>query len=222
MTKQFFRYFAYLVLAAVQIFTVMVAFESRSQAADTAPTQVPYVRVSRAFFEKPLRAEVKLSSPAGPAGQIAQTGSGSDSSTYSSPVQWVQYPPTAPAPQQSDPKLGQVLGDFRDFVACAEMTALGQARLCFKVMGDVSNLGLNDREMTLRGIDTISSANPQAGQCSSANGPNGPSANEAGSSTASPRYLVQKAAVTSNSLELEFKYSNACAPNVQLTLTQVP
>jgi hypothetical protein len=216
MKKQYSRYVACLMVATLQFVAVMTCFSGQSSASDSAPSPA-YVRISRAFFGKALQAQVKLT---------AQNGS--DSSSYSSPVQWVQYPPTSSAPQQqSDPELGQVLADFSDFVACAEMTSLGQSRLCFKVMGDVSNLGVNDNEMTLRGIDTITANNPSntsAAQCSATQASPTPAASSKPAADGGPasRYKLQKATVTSNSLELEFKYTDSCGPNVQLTLTQTP
>jgi hypothetical protein len=207
-----------LAFASIQLFAVFAASGHRSLAASDSPAP-SFVRISRAFFEKPLQAQVQLSAP---------QGSPSDSKNFSSAVQWVQYPPTSPAPQQSDPELGQVLADFRDFVACAEMTSLGESRLCFKVMADVSNLGVNDNEMTLRGVETIA---PDAfpGTCSSqtesSSGANSTDQSDAPKKTAADggapsRYKVQKATVSSNSLQLEFKHSDGCGPNVQLTLTQ--
>jgi hypothetical protein len=217
--KQYSRYGAWFLLVLMQILAAVMSFGRSAPAAEATPAP-SYVRISRAFFEKPLHAQLKLS---------AQNSNGSDSKTFNSEVNWVQYPPTAPAPQTNDPELGQVLADFRDFVACAEMSSLGESRLCFKVMADVSNLGVNDNEMTLRGIDSIASEAalfPANEQCS---------AESSGSATPTPspsktaadggpvsRYKLQKATVSSNSLELEFKYSDGCGPNVQLTLTQVP
>jgi hypothetical protein len=213
--KQYSRFAAWMMFGSAQLLATLIFANSPSLAADSAQTP-SYVRISRAFFEKPLQAQIKLSAPA---------GGSSDSNTYTSPVQWVQYPPAAPAPQPNDPELGQVLADFRDFVACAEMPSLGESRLCFKVMADVSNLGVNDNEMTLRGIDTITSETASA-QCK-------PAGSQSSSGAASTpkmaadggppsRYKLQKATVSSNSLQLDFKYSDGCGPNVQLTLTQVP
>jgi hypothetical protein len=218
--KQFSRVGALVMLGTAQLLAALIFFGSWAPAAEPTPTpsatSAPsYVRISRAFFEKPLHAQLKLSAP---------DSNGTDSKALDSEVDWVQYPPTAPAPQTHDPELGQVLADFRDFVACAEMTSLGEARLCFKVMADVSNLGVNDNEMTLRGIDTITTETalfPQSEQCSAASSTPATDKPAADGGPAS-RYKLQKATVSSNSLQLDFKYSDGCGPNVQLTLTQVP
>lgn len=217
--KQYSRYGALFLLGIAQILAAIMSFGRSAPAAEATPAP-SYVRISRAFFEKPLQAQIKLSAP---------NSNGSDSKTFNSEVDWVQYPPTAPAPQTNNSELGQVLADFRDFVACAEMNSLGESRLCFKVMADVSNLGVNDNEMTLRGIDTIASETslfPVNEQCSAATAPSAsptPSAGKTAADGGPPsRYKLQKATVSSNSLELEFKYTDGCGPNVQLTLTQVP
>lgn len=213
--KQYTRFGAVFLIAMAQLLVAVVSFGSPSPTPSASPAP-SYVRISRGFFEKPLQAQIKLSSP---------DSNSSESKTYTSAVDWVQYAPTSPAPQQNDPELGQVLADFRDFVACAEMTSLGQSKLCFKVMADVSNLGVNDNEMTLRGIDTISSNLPssltESAQCSAAS-PAPSSSKPAADGGPASRYQLQKATASAHSLELEFKYSNGCGPNVQLTLTQVP
>lgn len=218
--KQYSRYGVLFLIAMAQLLVAVVSFgdSTPTPSASPAPT---YVRISRAFFEKSLQAQVKLSSP---------SSSSSESKTYSSSVDWVQYPPTSPAPQQNDPQLGQVLADFRDYVACAQMPELGESRLCFKVMADVSNLGVNDNEMTLRGIDSIetgetgdtNSSQATSAQCTASAPTPAASSKPAADGGPASRYQLQKATVSANSLELEFKYSNGCGPNVQLTLTQVP
>src|SRR4051812_20521994 len=100
--KQYSRFGAVLLFGLAQFFVAILCFGDSSLSAagaggtaatDAAPT---YVRISRAFFEKPLRAQIKLNSP---------SASGSESKTYGSPVEWIQYPPTAPAPQQNDSEL---------------------------------------------------------------------------------------------------------------------
>jgi hypothetical protein len=226
--KQFSRFGALVLLGSAQVMAAIAFFGSSAPAAESTPTPAAtpapsYVRISRAFFEKPLHAQVKLSAPNATTSST-NSSNGSDSKTFDSEVDWVQYPPTAPAPQTNNSELGQVLADFRDFVACAEMTSLGESRLCFKVMADVSNLGVNDNEMTLRGVETISAETalfPQSAQCSTAS--NTPTSGKpAADGGPASRYKLQKATVSSNSLELEFKYSDGCGPNVQLTLTQVP
>ncbi|MFL5815317.1 MAG: hypothetical protein ACJ763_17200 [Bdellovibrionia bacterium] len=226
--KQFSRIGALVLLGSAQVLAALALFGSSAPAAESTPAP-SYVRISRAFFEKPLHAQVKLSAP-----NSTASSNGSDSKTFDSEVEWIQYPPTTPAPQTNNSELGQVLADFRDFVACAEMSSLGESRLCFKVMADVSNLGVNDNEMTLRGVDTISTETalfPTGAQCSATASQNAaptPSASTPGTTKTAAdggppsRYKLQKATVSANSLELEFKYSDGCGPNVQLTLTQVP
>jgi hypothetical protein len=107
------------------------------------------------------------------------------------------------------------------------MPELGQSRLCFKVMGDVSNLGLNDNEMTLRGIETIPGQAQSQAQCApeppaSSPVPSSSTAQVAADGGPASRYQLQKASVSANSVDLEFKYTDSCGPNVQLTLTQIP
>jgi hypothetical protein len=110
-----------------------------SQSSGEAPTLVP-VRVSRALFEKEMKAEVRL-----------RDASGRLVDELGSAVEWVEYPPTAPAPSPD------AIADFRDRDGCAWLSQEAdsperQPGVCFRLMGDVSSVGLNDREMRLENM----------------------------------------------------------------------
>lgn len=64
----------------------------------------------------------------------------------SSLTQWADLGPIGPPP---DPSLGRPIAEFRDHRGCLKFLDWTGAQLCFLLMGDVSNLGLNDREMQL-------------------------------------------------------------------------
>src|SRR5205823_5562528 len=109
------------------------------------------IRISRDFFEKDhLQAEVTVASQ------------GTPPQTAQSSVSWEAQPTTLPPP---DPRQGKVLADFRDYTGCAVLGDLEGVRLCFNVMPDVSNLGVNDREMKLQGVENVACS--QAGSPSS-------------------------------------------------------
>lgn len=98
-----------------------------------------FLRVDRDFFENPdhpLRGEIRIEgAPEAVASQ--------------EPVTWKQFAPEQPI--QAPP--GEIpIADFRDFVGCAEIQSAPVAALCFRVMPDVSSLGLNEREVQTEGL----------------------------------------------------------------------
>lgn len=110
------------------------------------------LRIPREFFESPFRVEIQFGD-----------------SRYANEGRWVELPTTLPPP---DPALGPVLGDFRDFQGCViseERAGNGSRsgqpaiRLCFNVMPDVTSVGVNDREMTVQGLEGLVSSRCEAG-----------------------------------------------------------
>ncbi|MEO5970696.1 MAG: hypothetical protein ABIQ95_12275 [Bdellovibrionia bacterium] len=94
------------------------------------------IRISRNFFRSPLF------------GKISIVSNNVELSTSSiSPILWIEYPPSAPAPEQG------ALADFRDHLGCAYLSGTEGFAVCFNMMGDVSSLGINSREMKVFGIE---------------------------------------------------------------------
>ncbi len=121
-------------------------FSSRSFAAETRDTfdvSAPNpIRVSRDFFRSPLIG-------------VLSTGTislGSNITSLSvknmSSILWIEYAPTAPEPRPG------ALADFRDHLGCAYLSGVEAKGIavCFTMMGDVSSLGVNSREMSLLGV----------------------------------------------------------------------
>ncbi|MCM2277031.1 MAG: hypothetical protein NDJ89_03030 [Oligoflexia bacterium] len=114
-----------------------------SEAAEPAAgSGLPVLRVKRAFFEKTLETELKVSVRGQAAGAVIARS------------EWVEYPTELPAPAP-DASTGPVLADFRDFKACNELANPEAVKLCFNVMPDVSSVGLNAKEMALEGLQSV-------------------------------------------------------------------
>ncbi len=64
-----------------------------------------------------------------------------DGVTQVSPVVWKKYAPD-PLPSSAINPNEKPIADFRDFTACVEPVGL-----CFRVMPDVSSVGLNERDI---------------------------------------------------------------------------
>jgi hypothetical protein len=111
------------------------------------------VRVPRSFFqEQVLIGTVRAVTP--------QT---QFDSQIQSPISWVEEPTEQPAPRQG------VLADFRDHPGCALYQDIDGAGVCFNMMGDVYSLGVNSKEVELRGINQWIAqelaASPQSSDC---------------------------------------------------------
>ncbi|MBI3555630.1 MAG: hypothetical protein HY074_05150 [Deltaproteobacteria bacterium] len=87
-------------------------------------------RVSRTFFEQPLRGSLN----------IADTHA---AIWTSSAVKWQELPPTAAPPT------GVVYGDFRERKGCATFPDGAGLQLCFNIVPDISSVGLNAKELQL-------------------------------------------------------------------------
>ena len=126
-----------LLSAAYVLVTASGAWASESQARPITP------RVNLAFFEPPSEGTLKI-----------QTDQNSEERQGKS--QWAVGAPIGEAPQATE-ETGPVLADFRDRVGCATFggSGLQGVSLCFKVMGDVSNLGLNEREVWIEGLENV-------------------------------------------------------------------
>jgi hypothetical protein len=107
-----------------------------ANAAGIVADQMP-VRIARGFFEQSLSAEVKIQGAA-----------------VESAVDWKEFPTTQAAPAPTA-ETGAVLADFRDHKGCATFKNAQGAELCFNIMGDVSNIGLNEREMQANGLGAL-------------------------------------------------------------------
>lgn len=103
-------------------------------AAEVAPAAAMPVRISRAFFEKSVEGELRIVSSAPGQGPV-QTS-----------VSWSESGPIGDAPVATA-ETGAVLADFRDSRGCANLRDADGVEVCFKLMGDVSSVGLNAREM---------------------------------------------------------------------------
>jgi hypothetical protein len=123
--KRIFSFF-WLILGLLQVFSPNAGANALLSTDPEEPS--PSLRVSRDFFRRDLKADVRVAG-----------GRGGEKS--SSPVVWRE---SEPAEVRPDPASGPVLASFPDSRGCAEFSA---GRICFTMMGDVSNLGLNDREM---------------------------------------------------------------------------
>lgn len=177
---------------------------------------VPPLRVSRSFFKGSLQATLVIGSPDSP-----------NSSTFESGVSWDNHATALPPP---DPSQGPVLADFRDTVGCAVLSDLESTGICFDVMADVTDVGINNQEMRLQGPQGVSCSVPApAGGRSDAS-----MAIQAGGSPAardvageilppSPFRLVS-ARKTDKSLVLEFAPAQGAScgvSTIQLTLSQL-
>jgi hypothetical protein len=145
--KRKYFYLSWLVLGTLQVLTASGCGQSASgadhllsddshvsQSEERAgEAQAMPVRVSRAFFESPLKGELSLSGGSPEQGDVS----------------WREFElenqGSAPAAGS-----GAVIADFHDTKGCA--TYAGGVELCFKLMGDVSNVGLNEREMNTSGL----------------------------------------------------------------------
>lgn len=105
--------------------------------ASTQNASLMPVRISRTFFESNLKGSISASAT-------------NDSQSYfenESLIQWVQQPPSAPAPGPG------ALADYRDFTACAQYSSLSSVGLCFNVMPDVSSVSVTDPNTQLVGLN---------------------------------------------------------------------
>ncbi len=82
----------------------------------------------------------------------------------SSPIAWVESPTTLAPPTNG------AIADFRDFQGCMVYQDLSGLSLCFNVMPDVSSIGVNPKEMNLKGIEKFVmnqlNEQPETAQCS--------------------------------------------------------
>lgn len=140
-------------------------FISRTFAAETggtsgvsAPNPNP-IRISREFFRGPLVGVMST-------GTISQGSNSTSLSVKSvSPILWIEYAPTAPDP------LPGALADFRDHLGCAYLSGVEAKGIavCFNMMGDVSSLGVNSREMSLLGVQEYLASSVQIESTTGAN-----------------------------------------------------
>lgn len=185
--------------------------EPQAQAAEQ-PAPILPLRVSRAFFEGPLHATLVVGAP-----------SSSNPRTFESAVSWDNQPTTLPPP---DPSQGTVLADFRDTVGCAVLSDLENTGLCFDVMPDVSDVGINDREMRLQGAPEAGCSASQPAPTSSGSSANA-NTNDIASEILPPSaYHLVSAQKTDTSLVLEFapvqQQAQACGTStVRLTLRKM-
>jgi hypothetical protein len=93
------------------------------------------IRISREFFRSHLLGKISIES----------SNSGVNI-LKNSPVLWREYPSTDPEPQAG------ALADFRDHQGCAYLSGAEGLAVCFTMMGDVSSLGINSREMKILGV----------------------------------------------------------------------
>jgi hypothetical protein len=94
------------------------------------------VRVSRAFFqEQALLGRIS-----------AQTPNKKIQMEFDSSVRWEEEPTTQSAPQPG------ALADFRDHQGCAQYVTQNGVAVCFNMMGDVYSLGVNSKDVQLRGV----------------------------------------------------------------------
>lgn len=111
--------------------------------ASEAPRQ-RYVRVPREFFEGAVVARIIAGASAGPSSELFDGG-----------ATWTELPPRDPAPR------GDAIADFRNFPGCAGFPG-ESVRLCFDVMPDVSNLGVNAEELSAPGLaEWLASRDPE-------------------------------------------------------------
>ncbi len=112
-----------------------------ARTASPAPIASPApVRVSRVIFEKPLQAAVRVVSSAG------------EPIIESSSVSWMETPVEVSVPPSNG---DQPVVVFHDTIGCAtldELAAPDPVQVCFKLMGDVSSAGLNEKEMWVTGL----------------------------------------------------------------------
>ncbi len=106
---------------------------SASGSTPAGSAQPAPVRMNRALFEQPMDFTLQLRDTTG---KLVDELGGA--------VDWVEYPPTAAAPAPD------AIADFRDHDGCVWFES--GVGLCFKVMGDVSSVGLNSREMRSEGL----------------------------------------------------------------------
>jgi hypothetical protein len=104
-----------------------------------------YVRVARSFFDSPLSGSVTVTDANGQASTEKATAIG-----------W-QVQAAGPSAAGSG-----VVADFSDSLGCAVYENIPSVKLCFQLMGDVSSVGLNSREMTAEGLSGALS-NPSPG-----------------------------------------------------------
>jgi hypothetical protein len=100
-------------------------------------TPIQPVRIDRGFFQVPLTAKLSLQ----------PVDSNLEAGVDASPVAWKEFEPTGDVPPDA-------IADFRDHKGCASFRAdtSSGVSLCFNIMGDVSNIGLNEREMSIEGL----------------------------------------------------------------------
>lgn len=188
--------------------TLLRSAESGAQAAEP-PVFVAPLRVSRLFFRGVLRATVVVGGAASTQPRI-----------YESEVSWDSQRTSLPPP---DPRQGPVLGDFRDIVGCAILSNLENTGLCFDVMPDGSDVGINDREMRLQGPQGVScSFRSQEGVAASHGGR--PAADVAGEILPPSSFHLVSAQKSDATLILKFApaHGASCgASSVLLTLKRI-
>ena len=125
-------YFQSIVWIILAVFSA-IASEGCAPTAVELPAEVVersrYIRVPREFFERPVAARIEVGS----------------SAAFEGGSIWVELPPTDPAPGSD------ALADFRNFPGCAGFPG-ESVRLCFDVIPDVSNLGVNEQELSAPGL----------------------------------------------------------------------
>ena len=124
----------YLLLGVIQVFaSITYAEEYRStDLSFTSP-----IRIAREFVRSPLLGKLSIES---------RNSGLSVALTTASPILWIEYPSSDPEPQPG------AISDFRDHLGCAYLSGAEGVAVCFVMMGDVSTLGVNSREMKVSGL----------------------------------------------------------------------
>jgi hypothetical protein len=128
------------------------ASSGTSPGTETATKPHP-VRVSRAFFiDQKLSGQITVKTPSG------------EDIHVKTPIEWFEEPTS-----QKPPRAG-ALADFRDHPGCAHYQGADTVAVCFNMMGDVYSLGVNGKDVTLRGVESYLtdaiSRSTQSGECS--------------------------------------------------------
>lgn len=95
------------------------------------------VRIPRSFFKGPLSGTLQVHASV-PSFQL-------EKNTH---VAWVEEPTELPSPQPG------AIADYRDFTGCAQYSEIDSVAVCFNVMPDVSSVGVNQKDVSLRNIES--------------------------------------------------------------------
>lgn len=95
------------------------------------------VRIPRSFFKGPLTGTLNVHSEM-PVFQL-------EKNTH---VAWVEEPTELPPPQAG------AIADYRDFTGCAQYSEIDSVAVCFNIMPDVSSVGVNQKDVSLRNLET--------------------------------------------------------------------